>query len=351
MPAKLPQSVRDNLQKCRLAAISAVEVYNKPGSHFRSAQYLVLMVMAWTALFHAIFFRRGRNPWYRKKGIKAVRYQKIDGEPKHWDLAECLKQYFESNNPPERQNLEFLIALRNKIEHRHLPELDIALYGECQAALLNLEEFLSSEFGARYALQEQLAVSLQFSRTIPSEKKSAARTLAQGNAKSVADFIERFRGNLPSTTLNSMRYSFSVYLVPRVSNREKAADAAVQFVKVDEASEDELERLERLNVLIREKHIPIANLEMYKPSRVIEALEERLPFCVTMNAHTDAWKHYEIRPATGAENPEKTRPEYCIYDAPHGDYLYTRAWIDKLAQDFSDPVRYEEITGREPRPK
>lgn len=237
MPTKLSQTVRDNLQKCRLAAISAVEVYNKPGSHFRSAQYLVLMVMAWSALFHAIFFRQGRNPWYREKGLKAVRYVKVDGEPKHWDLSECLKQYYGSKNPPERQNLEFLIGLRNKIEHRHLPELDMALYGECQAALLNLEELLTNEFGSRYALQEQLAVSLQFSRTIPAEKRSSARMLAKGSSKSVVDYIERFRGRLPSTTLNSMRYSYSVYLVPRISNRPKGADAAVEFVNADEASQ------------------------------------------------------------------------------------------------------------------
>ncbi len=41
-----------------------------------------------------------------------------------------------------------------RIEHRHLPELDAGLYSECQAALLNLEEFLTTEFGARYALAD-----------------------------------------------------------------------------------------------------------------------------------------------------------------------------------------------------
>ena len=33
-----------------------------------------------------------------------------------------------------------LVALRNKIEHRDHPELDPALYGECQATLMNFEE-------------------------------------------------------------------------------------------------------------------------------------------------------------------------------------------------------------------
>jgi len=50
-------------------------------------------------------------------------------------------------------------------------------YGECQAALPNLEELITSESGIRYALAEQLAVSLQLTRAILSEKKKAARGL------------------------------------------------------------------------------------------------------------------------------------------------------------------------------
>ena len=80
-----------------------------------------------------------------------------------------------------------------------MPELDAGLYGECQAALLNLEEFLTSEFGIRYAVADQLAVSLQFSRLIPTEKKKAAKELARGVAKSVKDYVETFRGGLPSS--------------------------------------------------------------------------------------------------------------------------------------------------------
>ncbi|GIW74206.1 MAG: hypothetical protein KatS3mg103_0728 [Phycisphaerales bacterium] len=80
-------------------------------------------------------------------------------------------------------------------------------------------------------------------------------------------------------------------------NRQSAADAAVQFVKLDEATPAELERLERLNVLIREKHIPIANVDLLKPSEVVQELKKRLPFEVSMATHTAAWKHFKVRPA------------------------------------------------------
>lgn len=206
MPRGLPQTVKENLEKCQLAALAAVDAYNRPGRRFRTAQFLVMIVIAWTALFHAIYFKRKTKPWYK---LRNGRFEKIDGDPKHWDLSECLKRYYAATTPPERKNLEFLIGLRNKIEHRHLPDLDPSLYGECQASLLNMEELLVSTFGAKYAIAEQLAVSLQFSSTVPPEKKRAARALAINNARSVKDYIETFRGGLPAAVLNSMKYSFN----------------------------------------------------------------------------------------------------------------------------------------------
>jgi hypothetical protein len=264
MAKGLPQAAKDNIEKCRAAAIAAVDVYNRPGPRFRTAHYVVLIVIAWTALFHAVFYRKRIKPWYKKPGKnpKGDRYVHVDGEPKHWDLTECIKQHFGGNSPPERKNLEFLVGLRNKIEHRNLPDLDGGLYGECQAALLNLEEMLAAEFGSRYALAEQLAVSLQFSNLVPPAKKQAAKGLAANAAKSVKEYVEKFRGNLPSSTLNSTKYSFNVFLVPNVANRKELADAAVAFVRIDETNKDEQSRLEKLNVLIKEKHIPIANRVM-----------------------------------------------------------------------------------------
>jgi len=351
LPKGLAQVVRDNLEKCHSAATAAVEVYNRPGRRFRTAHFIVLITIAWTALLHAVFYRRGRRPWYRSKTSgtgKGVRYAKVDGEPKHWDLSECLKHYYGDQNPPERKNLEFLIGLRNKIEHRHLPELDASLYGECQAGLLNLEGLLVQEFGQKHALAEELAVSLQFSRTVPAEKRRAAQILASTAAKNVKEYVERFRGGLPAAVLNSMKYSFNVFLVPKLANRKSAADVAVQFVRVDEASQEELERLEKLNVLIREKHIPIANLNLRKPGQVVADLKQRVPYHVTMGTHTMAWKYFQVRPPSGADHPERTRPEYCVYDPAHGDYLYTAAWVEKLIRDLSTEQGFRAVLGRAP---
>lgn len=65
MPRGLPKTVKDNIEKCQAAAIAAVEAYNRPGKRFRTAQYLVMIVIAWTALFHALFYKKKLN-----RGIK-----------------------------------------------------------------------------------------------------------------------------------------------------------------------------------------------------------------------------------------------------------------------------------------
>ena len=335
MPRRYSNNVQNNLDKCRSAAVAAVDVYNRPGPRFRTAHFVVLSVISWTAFFHALFFRAGKKPWYRKPNMKAVRYVKVDGEPKHWDLAHCLLQYYGNKNPPERANLEFLLGLRNKIEHRHLSQFDASLYGECQASLMNLEQLLVEEFGDQYALTDQLAISLQFSRKIPAEKKSAARSLASREAKSVTEYTEKFRGGLPSDILNSMKYSFNVFLVPRLVNRRSAADAAIEFINVDEASREELDRLSKLNVLIKEKQVPIVNLHLLRPKQVVgEVCAKRPQHRFTMQKHTDSWRRLGVRPASGSKNPEKTDSRYCVYDPAHGDYLYTRAWVKRLVGEL-----------------
>jgi hypothetical protein len=176
---------------------------------------------------------------------------------------------------------------------------------------------------------------LQFSHIIPAEKKKAAKALAANEAKGVREYVERFRSGLPSSTLNSTKYSFNVFLVPKVANRKELADVAVEFIKIDDSNRQELERLEKLNVLIKEKHIPISNLGLFKPTQVVAAVSARVGKRFTMGAHTAAWRRHKSRPVAGGSKPDVTDSRYCIYDAVHNDYVYTQAWIDKLIAELT----------------
>jgi len=79
-----------------------------------------------------------------------------------------------------------------------------------------------------------------------------------------------------------MKYSFSVFLVPKVSNRESAADAAIEFVKVDNASPEELDRLGKLNVLE-----PISNsFEQHGNGSQLDEAEEIVGVILPSNEQT-----------------------------------------------------------------
>ena len=148
-------SVERLVLKAQQSATLAVDVYNRPATQFRTEGYIVLMVVAWTAALHAIFERDGVDYIHRDDNGDPI---VIDGDQKAWAIGDCLRERFGNGNPPVRRNLEFIIGLRNKIEHRYVPSIDAHVAGECQALLLNLERLLSEEFGDYYSIADSLSV-------------------------------------------------------------------------------------------------------------------------------------------------------------------------------------------------
>lgn len=55
------------------SALLAVETYNKPNAKFRLENYIILMIVAWTKLFHAYFQTIiGERYFYKEKGKKKI---------------------------------------------------------------------------------------------------------------------------------------------------------------------------------------------------------------------------------------------------------------------------------------
>ena len=110
------------LENSMNSALTAVETYNRPKTKFRIENYIILMVIAWTKLFHSYFQATiGEKYFYKKKN---GRYEKIDGEKKAWELAECIKEFQKRTDDIKLSqavvaNLKFFIGIRNKIEHRY----------------------------------------------------------------------------------------------------------------------------------------------------------------------------------------------------------------------------------------
>ena len=245
-------------------------------------------------------------------------------------------------------NLEFFLGLRNKIEHRYYPELDPALYGECQAMLMNFEDVLTQEFGPDMALQEQVGVSLQFSALRPSQQAEALRRLQSTALEDVRDYIETFRAGLTPEILDSSQFSLRVFLIPKLENSPNIADLSIEFVPYDQSDPKAMEEIQRITALIREKRIPVASEGLLKPGAVVTQVKVCLPFKFTQDTHTRCWKHYGVRPPGNSAQPENTRPEFCVYDYLGKGYGYTEAWVKYLCRKLADPTEYEAVTGNAP---
>lgn len=346
----LPKKVKSLLEKSREAALLAVEVYNKPNTAFRTGGYIVLMHIAWTSLFHAIFERDGVKYFYKEKNKR--RYKRVEGEKKAWELKDCIRNYYKNENPPERKNLEFFIKLRNKIEHRFLPQLDIDIFGECQAMLINYENLLVKEFGEKYALKENLVFTLQFSSYYQKEQQTAIKGKIAKEYEDVKRFIERYRHNLSPEIYSDLRYSFRVFLIPKVGNRRSSSDVAIEFIKYDPDNPEEMKQYDKFIVAIKEKRVINEGFKAGEVAeKVYNALKDEMPENWKFSAsfhHAKCWRYYGIRPNKGDPNPEKTNEKYCYYDKPFEQYVYTQEWINFLIEKLKDREEYKRIFGRYP---
>ena len=212
--------------------------------------------------------------------------------------------------------------------------------------LMNFEDMLVNEFGPDMALLDQVGVALQFSALRPSQQEEALRRLQSAALDDVRDYIETFRAGLAPEILDSSQFSLRVFLIPKLKNNPKVADLSVEFVPFDPSRPMVMEELRRVTALIREKRIPVASKGLLKPNAVVAQVQERLSFKFTQDTHTRCWKHYKVRPPVDSEQPEDTRPEFCIYDELAKGYGYTEAWVKYLCRKLADPIEYEAVTGK-----
>ena len=343
----LPYEVKTLVQKARDSALLAVETYNRPTANFRSGAYVLLMTVAWTSLFHAIFFRRKIKPFYRKTNPR--RYVKIDGESKRWELKECLQQFHKDDNPPVRKNLEFFIGLRNKIEHCSLAQLDPELYGECQAMLLNFDSMLTLEFGASYAIHGGLSFMLQFSNDGPRKPSALRGKSEQRTFKAIKQYVDGFRSALSTEVQSALEYSFKVYLVPKIGNHASGEAVAVEWVKYDPTKPEEMKRYEKIVAMIKPKEVRVANLGFLKAGQVAAKVSTRLGKRFTTYDHQLCYQHFNVRPRGGSTDPASCDTRYCQYDDLHKDYAYDPAWVDFLADKLSNAETYAMIITKNKR--
>ena len=316
------------------SALTAVEVYNRPKTSFRVENYIILMVIAWTKLFHAYFQSTiGEKYFYKEKN---GRYKVIDGEKKAWELKECIKHFQKTSTDYKLSeavvaNLNFFVGVRNKIEHRYWESsaLDILLFGECQSLLYNFENTLVTLFGEDYSINTCLAYALQFSHLRSGEQLLAQRELLSKDMQDIKKYIDKYRTELSQEVYDSQEYSIKLIQIPKISNTNRA-ELSVEFVNWNVLSDEDKANYEKVTAIIKDKIVkqPVSNANMMKPLGVINAVKEKTGVELNQTNHTDLWKAFGVRPSKDASSKFDTNAKYCIYDEPHNDYLYTVEWVD-----------------------
>lgn len=318
------------------SALTAVETFNKPRMTFRIENYIILMIVAWTKLFHAYFqCTIGEKYFYKEKN---GRYKIVDGERKAWELAECIKKY-KQLSPAVEANIKFFIGIRNKIEHRYWDSssLDILLFGECQALLYNYENLLVNLFGEEYSLNTCLAYALQFSHLRASKQLEAQRDLLSKDMVDIKRYIDKYKTNLPQEIFDSQEYSIKLLQIPKVSNTNRS-DLSVEFVNWNSLSENDRQTYEKITTLIKDKLViqNASNFNMLKPKKVLSSLKEKSEIEITSYEHTQLWKAFGIRPHSNSDDKFNTNDKFCRYDEPHNDYVYTEEWVNFIINLFKN---------------
>ncbi len=337
----MPPAEVQLLKKARESALQAVRVYNDPVGGFRTETFIVLMVIAWNAIFQAML-ERDHIDCYEHDALGHEIL--IEGRPKvcdTWALAGLAIPQHETR--AVRANLDFFLRLRHRISHRYLPALDLHVTSEAQAMLLNFENLLSKEFGEEAALGDQLAVPLQLSGFRDASRMRSLRVAQAQLPVDVQEFLRRHRLEVDDDVLRFSEYALPIFFVPVAANRERSADAIVRFVRPADVSPELEAALEQLAVVAKPKKVPVASNDLLRAKEVIKLVSDSASFRFTSDLHQKAWKFFHVRPSPGAPDPAMTDERYCRWDRLLGGYGYTSAWVDKLTNDLGDPDVYRTV--------
>lgn len=324
-----PDKVKQLLRKAKDSALLAVEFYNKPSVSFKSEGFITMMCIAWTGLFHAYFFKNKIKPYWRKKGgTKKPHFEKITEklpngnkveDYKWWELSKCIEEYFKNDpNNPVRKNLEFFSSIRNFIVHRNIPELDPNLYSECQANVLNFNEFLIKHFGQKHTINNMLSYTIQMSNDNKNFLEASKRELKKKNACQIVEFIKAFRSALSNNIFDSPKYAFKAVLI-QVKNHESKDALAIKFINENNLSEEQKKMLKDLIVMFKDRNIiqdGVPDNFIFTYNKLKEKVKEEIPH-IQNNYFEKLKKYLRIRPENKfalkrIHNPRSSKSQ-CTY--------------------------------------
>ena len=322
---------QDEIEASKDEALQAVDLYDRPTATRSVGSFLLHMHRAWLHLLRARFERDGHD------------------DARKWDLARGIEERWEPADPV-RKNLELTVTLADRKQHRDEEPVGAATAGYLQAMLMNYEEELTSTFGAEHSVADKLRFPVYIATFTPDgvdRMMRAQESLPKELAKLLADARE-------DPAAADQRFEFRLHLVPKQGPPD--ADASLTFLREEELSDEQRETLAGIDpkdtVIVRERHRPVSNVDKMKPGEAARKIEQSIPFRFSLYYHFIlAWKRLGVRPDGGAKFPERTDERYCVYDAAHHDYLYTKDFVDVVVAQISTAEGFEEFFGFAPQEK
>jgi hypothetical protein len=346
-----PPAWRRTLGEARRQALVAIDFYNRPGDRRSISDFIVHIHLAWQNLLHADRMRRGVDIFYRESSGRRKFKRNPDGSKKTWDLNQCIKHEFESNDPI-RVNIEFFIGLRNFIEHHFQDAVLAATACETHACIINFESELVRRFGADETLGSELRFPL-FVQSLRPSTYDEQRDFRRGLPAVVSNFITEFHSGLPDDIRDDERFTYRLLLVP-MKGPKTEADLALNFVRRSDLSEEELQMIvgKEGSVIIAEKYRDAMHGDEMLPKAAAAAVEKRIPFKFGINDFTFLRKAWKIGPAKSGSREQLAKSGgYCLYSPAFKQFVYRPKLVKRMADALCTVEQYRRLIGRSPVPK
>src|SRR5699024_2978291 len=154
------------------------------------------------------------------------------------------------------------------------------------ACIINFESELVRRFGPAASLGTELKFPV-FVQSLSPTRYEEQRALRRGLPQGTSTFIAEFQDALDESIRSDERYAYRLLLLP-MKGPKTDADMALNFVRQDELTPDELQELvgQQGSVIVAEKFRNAANGDEVLPSAAAKQVQERILFEFGVNDFT-----------------------------------------------------------------
>lgn len=132
------------------------------------------------------------------------------------------------------------------------------------------------------------------------------------------------------------------------------ADLALNFVRQDDLSEEELQALlgQEGSVIVAEKYREAIHGDEMLPKPAAAAVEERTAFKFSVNDFTVVRKAWPIGPAKSGDKEQLPKSDgYCLYSPAFKQFVYRPKLVERMAEAVDTAEKYQALLGRAPTAK